>query len=134
MVGVTGHVGAALDVHGYGVTVFAVKASTPQVGGIDQVRAISIPFCHEGVGSGTRSVSASRLVNLADIVSGYIPDTQITFENEGGLEESGNYLVDNSRLLSEFELEYPPFPTRVLQTINAVRQQEGMPLVEMSGP
>ncbi len=68
--------------------------------------------------------------DLADMVRGYIPDAQITFENEGGLEESGNYLVDNSRLLSEFELEYPPFRTRVLQIINAVRQQEGMPLVE----
>ena len=68
--------------------------------------------------------------DLADMVRGYIPDAQITFENAGGLEESGNYLVDNSRLLSEFELEYPPFRTRVLEIINDVRRQEGMPLVE----
>ena len=68
--------------------------------------------------------------DLADMVRGYIPDAQITFDNEGGLEESGNYLVDNGRLLSEFELEYPPFRTRVLQIINDVRRQEGMPLVE----
>ena len=69
--------------------------------------------------------------DLADMVRGYIPDAQITFENEGGLEGSGNYLVDNSRLLSEFELEYPPFRTRVLQIINDVRRQEGMPMVEV---
>ncbi len=70
------------------------------------------------------------LGDLADMVRGYLPDAQITFENEGGLGDSQNYLVDNSRLLSEFELEYPPFETRVLEIINDVRRQEGMPLVE----
>ena len=30
---------------------------------------------------------------------------------DGGIEESGNYLVDNSRLLGEFELEYPSLET-----------------------
>ena len=50
-------------------------------------------------------------------------------DSDGGREDSGNFLVDNSRLLGEFELEYPPFPTRVLQIINEVRSDEGLPLV-----
>ena len=67
--------------------------------------------------------------DLADIVRGFLPDAQITFDSDGGREDSGNFLVDNSRLLGEFELEYPPFPTRVLQIINEVRSDEGLPLV-----
>ena len=58
---------------------------------------------------------------LADLVGEFLPDAQITFDSEGGLEESSNYLVDNSRLMSEFELEYPPFRQRVLEIINEVR-------------
>ncbi len=67
--------------------------------------------------------------DLAEMVRGFIPDAQITFGDEGGLEESGNYLVDNSRLLGEFELEYAPFRGRVLEVINDVRREEGLPLV-----
>ena len=67
--------------------------------------------------------------DLADMVREFLPDAQITFGDEGGLEESGNYLVDNSRLLGEFELEYAPFPTRVMEVINDVRREEGLPLV-----
>ena len=66
---------------------------------------------------------------LAGLVRRYIPDAQISFDSEGGREESGNYLVDNSRLLQEFELEYVPFPARVLEIINDVRREQGMPLV-----
>ncbi len=67
---------------------------------------------------------------LADLVGEYISDARIAFDSEGGLEESGNYLVDNSRLLTEFEMEFPPFRRRVLEIINDIRRQEGMPLVE----
>lgn len=70
------------------------------------------------------------LGDLADMVRGYIPDAQISFEDEGGFEESGNYLIDNSRLLAEFELRYQPFPASVLEIINEVRRQEGLSLVE----
>ena len=100
------------------------------------VEDIAEAFARVGLATSTRSPiynsggTPISIGALADMVRGYIPDAQITFENEGGLEESGNYLVDNSRLLSEFELEYPPFRTRVLQIINDVRRQEGMPLVE----
>ena len=65
----------------------------------------------------------------ADIVRGFLPDAKITFAKEGGREESGNYLVDWSRLAKEFGIEYPGLHTRVLQVINEVRQQEGLPLV-----
>jgi nucleoside-diphosphate-sugar epimerase len=70
------------------------------------------------------------LGELADIVRGFLPEARITFEHDtGGKERSGNYLVDNSRLLQEFEVEYPPFRQRVLQIINDIRREEGVPLV-----
>ena len=69
------------------------------------------------------------LGDLAAIVKKFLPDAQINFESQGGKEDSGNYLADNSRLLGEFELEYPPFEQRVLQIINEVRADEALPLV-----
>jgi nucleoside-diphosphate-sugar epimerase len=69
------------------------------------------------------------LGELADIVRQFLPDAQITFAQEGGREESGNYLVDWSRLAQEFGVEYPGLHTRVLDVINDVRGQEGLPPV-----
>ena len=69
------------------------------------------------------------LGELADIVRGFLPDAQITFGEDGGREESGNYLVDWSRLATEFGVEYPGLHTRVLEVINDVRRYEGLPLV-----
>src|SRR5438128_3564306 len=69
------------------------------------------------------------LGELADIVRGFLPDAKITFGEEGGREDSGNYLVDWSRLAKEFGIEYPGLHTRVLEVINEVRQQEGLPPV-----
>jgi nucleoside-diphosphate-sugar epimerase len=74
--------------------------------------------------------SAISLGDLAEIVRRFIPDARIEFDDDGGLEESGNYLVDNSRLLNEFELEYAPFPQRVLEIINDVRQDMGQPPID----
>jgi nucleoside-diphosphate-sugar epimerase len=71
----------------------------------------------------------ASLGELADIVRGFLPDAQITFAQEGGREESGNYLVDWSRLAQEFGIEYPGLHTRVLEIINDVRREEGLPLV-----
>jgi nucleoside-diphosphate-sugar epimerase len=68
------------------------------------------------------------LGELADLVREFVPDAKITFAQEGGREESGNYLVDNSRLRKEFGIEYPPLRTRVREIINDVRRQEGLPL------
>ena len=69
------------------------------------------------------------LGELADIVRQLLPGAQITFAEEGGREESGNYLVDWSRLAQEFGIEYPGLHTRVLEIINDVRRQEGLPFV-----
>jgi nucleoside-diphosphate-sugar epimerase len=71
----------------------------------------------------------ASLGELADIVRGFLPDAQITFAQDGGREESGNYLVDWSRLAGEFGIEYPGLHTRVLEIINDVRREEGLPLV-----
>lgn len=63
---------------------------------------------------------------LAEMVKGFIPDADIRFENEtGGREKSGNYLIDNRRLVEEFGVQYAPYRTRVLQIINAIRAEEG---------
>jgi len=69
------------------------------------------------------------LGELADIVRGFLPAADIAFVEEGGREDSGNYLVDNSRLGKEFGIEYPGLHTRVLEVLNDVRRVEGLPLV-----
>ena len=66
------------------------------------------------------------LGELADVVRGFLPKAQITFAEEGGREDSGNYLVDTSRIASEFGIEYPGLHTRVHQIINDVRRVEGL--------
>jgi len=78
---------------------------------------------HPTYNSGGTRISMGE---LADLVREFIPQAWITFDSEDGREQSGNYLVDNSRLLQEFELEYPPFRTRVLEIINDVRLEEGL--------
>jgi nucleoside-diphosphate-sugar epimerase len=80
---------------------------------------------HDIYNSGGVAIS---LGELADVVREFLPDAKITFEQEGGREESGNYLVDNSRLRKEFGIEYPPLRARVCEIINDVRRQEGLPL------
>ena len=42
---------------------------------------------------------------------------------------SGNYLIDNSRLIQEFGLQYLPYRQRVLQIINDTRREAGLPPV-----
>jgi len=79
-----------------------------------------------GMDSGGIPVS---LGELADIVRGFLPDAKITFAQEGGREESGNYLVDWSRLSQEFGIEYPGLHTRVLEVINEERRLEGLPVL-----
>ncbi|MCZ6544467.1 MAG: NAD(P)-dependent oxidoreductase [Chloroflexi bacterium] len=81
---------------------------------------------HTIYNSGGESLSLGR---LADIVRGFLPDAEITFDaDEGGREPSGLYLMDNSRLVEEFEVEYAPFEQRVMETINEARG-EGLPSV-----
>ena len=69
------------------------------------------------------------LGELANIVREFLPDATITFEKNDGRDESGNYLVDNSRLCKEFGIEYPPLATRVLEVLNDVRREEALPLI-----
>ena len=73
------------------------------------------------------------LGDLADIVREFLPDAQITFENEtGGRERSGNFMIDNSRVVTEFGMQFRPYRERVLQIINEVRAEEGKPPITAS--
>jgi nucleoside-diphosphate-sugar epimerase len=67
------------------------------------------------------------LGEIADIVREFLPDAQITFDKEtGGRELSGNFMIDNSRLVQEFGIQFRPYRERVLQIINEVRREEGL--------
>lgn len=82
---------------------------------------------HETYNSGGATVSLSE---LADIVREFLPDADIMFEADtGGRENSTNYLIDNSRLVEEFGLQYAPLRQRVKEVINAVRVDDGLPPV-----
>ncbi len=79
---------------------------------------------HRIYNSGGQTISMGA---LADMVRGFLPDAQISFKHAtGGKEISGNYLIDNTRLVQEFGVQYRPFRERVLQIINEVRAQEGL--------
>ena len=83
---------------------------------------------YEIYNSGGQTVS---LGEVADIVRGFLPKAEIVFEKDtGGREISGNFLIDNSRLITEFGLQYAPYRQRVLQIINDVRKDEGLPPIE----
>jgi nucleoside-diphosphate-sugar epimerase len=83
---------------------------------------------HAVYNSGGETISMAQ---LADLVRKFLPDAQISFDKaEGGRAASGNYMMDNTRLRQEFEVSYPPFEQRVLQIINDIRREEGLPLVE----
>ena len=71
-----------------------------------------------------------NLGELADLVREFLPEAEITFEeDEGGYDLSSLYLMDNSRLVEEFEVQYAPFRQRVMETLNDVRLGEGLPPV-----
>ena len=73
---------------------------------------------------------AISLGEIADLVREFLPDAKITFDKEtGGKAISGNYLIDNSRLVQEFGVQYRPYRERVLQIIKEVRREAGLPLV-----
>lgn len=82
---------------------------------------------HAVYSTGGHSIS---LGELAEMVRGFLPEADIRFEQEtGGRERSGNFLIDNRRLVEEFGVQYAPFRSRVLQIINEVRRGEGLPPV-----
>ena len=78
-----------------------------------------------------RGGAAVSLGELAALVEEFLPDADIRFENEeGGRETSGNFLIDNGRLVEEFGVQYAPLRQRVKEVINDIRREEGLPLVE----
>ena len=80
---------------------------------------------HAVYSSGGQAIS---LAEIADIVRGYIPDARISFDKPtGGREASGNWLIDNSRLVQEFGVQYRPYRERVLQIIKECRAEIGQP-------
>jgi nucleoside-diphosphate-sugar epimerase len=82
---------------------------------------------HRIYNSGGVSIS---LGEIADIVRDYLPDAKIAFDKtSGGRDTSGNYRIDNARLVQEFGVQYRPYRERVLQIINEVRRDNGLPPV-----
>lgn len=80
---------------------------------------------HAIYNSGGHTISLGA---LADMVREFIPDAKITFEHEtGGRALSGNFLIDNSRLVQEFGVQYAPFRQRVREIIDDIRKEEGRP-------
>ena len=74
---------------------------------------------------------AISMGEIANIVRGYLPDAKITFEQQtGGKASSGNYLIDNSRLMTEFGVQYRPYRDRVSQIINDCRADIGQPPIK----
>ena len=71
---------------------------------------------------------AISMGEIADIVREFLPDAQISFDKDtGGKAISGNHLIDNTRLVTEFGIQYRPYRERVLQIINDIRKEEGKP-------
>ncbi|HJQ59308.1 MAG TPA: NAD(P)-dependent oxidoreductase [Vineibacter sp.] len=83
---------------------------------------------HTIYSTGGHSIS---LGELADMVCGFLPEARISFEKDnGGRERSGNFLIDNRRLVEEFSMQYPPFRQRVRQIIDETRAQAGLPAIK----
>jgi nucleoside-diphosphate-sugar epimerase len=73
---------------------------------------------------------AISLGDLAAMVREFLPDADIRFDKDtGGREISGNFLIDNTRLVEEFGVQYAPFRSRVRDIINDIRRDEGRPAI-----
>ena len=74
--------------------------------------------------------SGGAMVSLAELaaqVREFLPEADIRFEAEtGGRAISGNYLIDNSRVIEEFSVQYAPVRQRVKEVINDIRASEGL--------
>jgi nucleoside-diphosphate-sugar epimerase len=83
---------------------------------------------HRIYNTGGESISLGA---IAEIVHGFLPDAEIAFDKDsGGRDASGNYMIDNTRLVEEFGVQYRPYRERVLQIINDVRHDNGQPPLE----
>ena len=82
---------------------------------------------HTTYNSGGHSVSMGA---LAAIVKEFLPQADIRFKEEtGGRAISGNFMIDNRRLVEEFGLQLKPLRQRVKEVINDIRHGEGLPPV-----
>ncbi len=71
------------------------------------------------------------LGDLAALVTSFLPDAQVSFAQEqGGRDTSHIWLMDNERWLDEYDYPLPPFEQRVVEIINEVRKDAGLPLVQ----
>ena len=83
---------------------------------------------HETYNSGGITVS---LGELSALVQEFLPDAEISFDEEtGGREKSGSFLIDNRRLIEEFGVQYAPLRNRVKEVINDIRRGEGLSEVD----
>lgn len=83
---------------------------------------------HRIYNSGGETISLGA---IAEIVRGFLPDAEIAFEKDsGGRDASGNHMIDNTRLVEEFGVQYRPYRERVLQIINDIRHDNGQPPLE----
>jgi len=83
---------------------------------------------HTTYNSGGTTVS---LGELAALVREFLPKADIRFEAEtGGRATSGNFLIDNRRLIEEFGLQYRPLRERVKGVVDHIRISEGLLPVE----
>jgi len=79
---------------------------------------------HTTYNSGGTTVS---LGELAALVREFLPDADVRFDApSGGRAISGNFMIDNRRLIEEFGLQYKPLRQRVKEVINDIRVGEGM--------
>jgi nucleoside-diphosphate-sugar epimerase len=82
---------------------------------------------HPVYNSGGHGIS---LGDLAALVTRFVPDAQISFANEtGGRDSSSIWLMDNTRWLDEYDYPLPIFEHRVVEMINEVRRDAGLPLI-----
>ena len=82
---------------------------------------------HTTYNSGGTTLSMGE---LAALVREFLPKAEINFkEPTGGRAISGNFLIDNKRLVEEFGVQYKPLRQRVKEVINDIRAGEGLPLV-----
>lgn len=82
---------------------------------------------HTTYNSGGYPVSMGE---LAALVKELLPAADIRFKAPaGGRAISGNFMIDNRRLVEEFGLQLKPLRQRVKEVINDIRRDEGLPLV-----
>jgi len=82
---------------------------------------------HTTYNSGGTTLSMGE---LAALVRELLPKADIRFNAQtGGRAISGNFLIDNRRLIEEFGLQYGPLRQRVKEVINDIRAGEGLPPV-----